>query len=283
MKLPISVIVLTLNEEKNLGKCLESVRGIADEVIVVDDTRSTDCTLEIAERFGARTFRHEFVNQAEQFNWALDHTDPKGAWILRLDADEVLTPELSREIAEILPKTPPEVSGFYLKRRVYFMGRWIKHGGYYPTWILRLWRRGAARIERREVDEHTMLLTGEARRLRNDFIDEDRKGLEWWTAKQNTYSTREARERIKLSGSSERRGARLGGEQAEQKRWMKHHFYLKLPPFFRACAYFTYRYFLRLGFLDGKEGLIFHFLQGFWHQFLTDAKTYEILMEKKAA
>jgi hypothetical protein len=155
------------------------------------------------------------------------------------------------------------------------MGKWIRHGGYYPTWILRLFKKGRAKSEERAMDEHIVLLEGKSARLKNDFIDEMRKSLEWWTAKHNNYSTREAEERMKIEerkpGVSE---SKLEG-QAKRKRAIKNNFYLKLPLFFRAFLYFIYRYFIRLGFLDGKEGLIFHFLQGFWHQFLIDAKIYE--------
>ncbi|MDO8557242.1 MAG: glycosyltransferase family 2 protein [Candidatus Jorgensenbacteria bacterium] len=274
VKLPLSVVILTNNEEKNLGRCLESVSGIAGEVIIVD-SGSTDATRDIAKRFGAKIYKHPFTNQADQFNWALNNTKIKGEWILRLDSDERLTPELADEIKETLLEVSPKVSGFFLRRRVYFMGRWIKHGGYYPAWFLRLWRTGDGKIEDREVDEHTILLRGESRRLKNDFIDDNRKGLEEWVAKQNRYSTREARELMGLA-KEEQLSARFGGEQAERKRWIKQNLYGRLPLFVRAFAYFFYRYFLRLGFLDGKEGFIFHLLQGCWYRFLVDAELYEM-------
>lgn len=272
-KLSLSAIILTNNEEKNLGKCLESISGIAGEIIVVD-SYSTDKTLEIAKHFGAKIFQHPFVNQAEQFNWALDNANPKEEWVIKLDADEYITPELASEISETIPKADAGTSGFYMKRRVYFMGRWIRHGGYYPTWFLRLWRNGSARIEIREVDEHAMLLKGVAGKFKNDFVDDNKNGLRAWIAKQNEYSTREVSARMRGADDKNIK-ARLGGEQAERKRWMKQNFYGSFPRFFRAFLYFVYRYFFRFGFLDGKEGLVFHFLQGFWHQFVIDAKMYE--------
>src|SRR3989344_7070872 len=132
MKPSVSLIVLTFNEEKNLPRCLESVKDLADEIFVVD-SYSEDKTVGIAEKFGAKVFQRDFINQAEQFNWALDNLLITSDWILRLDADECLMPELRDEIAEVLPEAPSEITGFYIKRRVYFLGRWIKHGGYYPT------------------------------------------------------------------------------------------------------------------------------------------------------
>jgi glycosyltransferase involved in cell wall biosynthesis len=274
MKSPISVIVLTLNEEANLEHCLKNVADWAGEIFVVD-SHSTDKTLEIAKRYGAKIFEHDFRNQADQFNWALDSVPIKNDWILRLDADEYLTPDLKEEIVKILPETPSDVNGFYMKRRVFFMGRWMKHGGYYPTWFLRLWRKGSARYEDREVDEHVVLNSGRAVSLKNDFVDENRKNLEWWIQRTNNYTTREVVARGKEAKESLALPGRFFGAQSERKRWIRANIYYHLPLFVRAFAYFIYRYFFRLGFLDGKEGLAFHFLQGCWNQFLVDAKILE--------
>lgn len=295
MKFPISIIILTYNEEIHIERLLKNISDWVDEIFIVDSF-STDKTLEIAKEYGVRIFQHKFENQAQQFNWALDNLEIKNDWILRLDADEYLTEELKEEISFSLnPLTPAygglrfrlgfgekeissseEVNGFYIKRRVYFMGRWIKHGGYYPTWILRLFKKGKARSEQREMDEHIVLSEGTAGKLKNDFVDENLKDLEDWTNKHNKYSTREANERINMRiANREAQVAKGIAGQTARKRWIKNNFYCRLPLFFRACLYFCYRYFFRFGFLDGKEGLIFHFLQGFWHQFLIDAKIYE--------
>lgn len=264
-----SVIILTYNEEANLERCLKSVADWSDDIIVVD-SYSTDATPAIAKKFGARIEQREFRNQADQFNWALDTIQIKNEWVLRLDADERLTPELAKEIAETLPGVPGDVSGFMMKRRVYFMGRWIRHGGYYPVWFLRLFRRARARSEAREMDEHIVLLNGRAERLRNDFIDDNRKGLFFWTEKHNQFSTREVEAVMRETGER----AKLAG-QAGRKRWAKQNIYYRTPKFMRSLLYFIFRYIFRGGFLDGTEGLIFHFLQGFWYRFLIDAKFYE--------
>lgn len=270
MKTPITVLVLTYNEELNIGACLASVADWADEIIVVDSF-STDRTKEIAHSYGAKFFEHKFINQAEQFNWALDHAKIKNGWILKLDADELVTPELRDEITKRLADVQPDISGFYIKRRVYFMGRWIKHGGYYPTWLLRLFRSGKGRSEERGMDEHIVLMAGTAEKLQSDFIDENKKDLSSWIAKHNSYASREVEEFLKQSRDEQ------GIEgQAKWKRKIKYGFYYRLPLFFRAFAYFCYRYFLRCGFLDGREGIIFHFLQGCWYRFLVDAKLYEL-------
>ncbi|MEK7149426.1 MAG: glycosyltransferase family 2 protein [Patescibacteria group bacterium] len=277
MKLPISVIILTYNEELNIENCLKNVAEWSDEIFIVD-SYSTDRTLEIAKKYGAKVAQRPFKNQAEQFNWALDNLDIKNEWILRLDADEYLTPELWREIAEVLPKTSDKINGFYLNRRVYFMGKWIKHGGYYPTWILRLFKYGKAHSEQREMDEHIILSEGKAGKLKNDFIDYNRKNLEFWTDKHNRFSSREVRQILNPDLAGEAKVKKLGGPAALRRKLKS--WYLKLPLFLRPFLYFIYRYFFRLGFLDGKEGLIFHFLQAFWYRFLVDAKIYETLKHK---
>jgi glycosyltransferase involved in cell wall biosynthesis len=298
MKLPISVIILTYNEEIHLERLLKNIAGWADEIFIVDSF-STDKTLEIVKtltnadymrtdadgqyrsafsHYGSVTIvQHPFENQAQQFNWALENLDIKNEWILRLDADEYLTEELKEEIAQTLTNADltrtnaennrrdfADINGFYIKRRVYFMGRWIKHGGYYPIWFLRLFRKGKAKSEQRAMDEHIVLLEGRAEKLKNDFIDDNKKGLSDWIQKHNNYASREAADVLR-------------GDYGTKKKKI----YYRLPLFCRVFLYFFYRYFIRLGFLDGKEGLIFHFLQGFWYRFLIDSKIYEARKTKK--
>ena len=187
-KLLITVIILTYNEEIHLTRCLENIKDWVEEIVVVD-SGSTDKTQEIAKRFGARVVTHPFKYQADQLNWVLDNIDFKTEWILRLDADEYVLPELWKEIVEILPKTSSDINGYYMKRRMHFMGRWIKHGGYYPTWILRLFRKGKGRCDDRKMDEH-LIVEGKIEKLKHDFVDENLKGLNEWTTRHNNYSTR---------------------------------------------------------------------------------------------
>lgn len=275
-KLSIAVIILTYNEEENIEDCLKSVHDWVEEIFIVD-SYSTDRTLEIARRYTEKIYQHQFETQAKQFNWALENLPIKSKWILRLDADERVTPELREELIEKLEKLPEDISGLYLKRRVYFMGRWIKHGGYYPTWLLRIWKRGKAKVEAIEMDEHVVLFEGKTMFLQNDIKEENKKDLTWWIGKHNNYASREARQI--LEGRRSPKGKIIPnffGSQERRKRWLKEKIYLKLPLFIRAFLYFTYRYFFKFGFLDSKEGLIFHFLQGLWYRFLVDAKIYEL-------
>lgn len=270
-----SVVILTLNEERNLPFCLDSLAPLNCEIFVVD-SGSSDRTIVIAESYGARTVHHAFENQARQFNWALENLPLSAPWIIRLDADERLTPDLVGEIGEALSSAPADVTGLLMRRRVYFWGRWIRHGGYYPTWLLRVWRQGCGRYEDVWMDEHVVLDHGRVLHLTGDLIDENHKGLAFWIDKHNAYSDREVRA-IREAGdaSMDQTGAEIA-----RRRLMKTRYYDKAPLFARAFAYWAYRYFLRLGFLDGVPGMVFHFLQGFWYRFVIDAKLYELERRK---
>ncbi|HWH59034.1 MAG TPA: glycosyltransferase family 2 protein [Terriglobales bacterium] len=265
----LAFIIMTKNEASNLPSCLESLRGLPAEIFVID-SGSTDQTVEIAQRAGCRILEHPFANYALQFNWALDNISTEAPWIFRLDADEYLTPELRSELVTKLPQLGQNISGVLMKRRFYFMGRWMRHGGMYPIWHIRLFRRGQGRCENRWMDEHIQLSGGETVRFNYDFVDENSKNLTFWTDKHNWYALREVLDLTSAAGSHQ---AILA--QAKRKRWAKEAMYAKAPLFVRAFAYWLARYFLLLGFLDGSEGLIFHFLQAMWYRFLVDAKIYE--------
>ncbi len=284
MNLSISVVVLTYNEEKNIAGCLDSIQNLVVDIFIVD-SYSSDNTLEIVRRYTNKIYQHPFENYAKQFNWALQNLPIKTEWIMRLDADEKVTPELKNELLEKLPGLSDQQTGLYLKRRVYFMGKWIKHGGYYPTWLLRVWRRGKAYCEERWMDEHMKIIEGDVLFLENDIIDENRKDLHWWTGKHNSYATREAIDILNLKYNFldyDGVSAKFWGTQEQRKRWIKEKIYANLPLFVRPFFYFIFRYVIKLGFLDGKEGLIWHFLQGFWYRFLVDAKVYEIKKRTEA-
>jgi len=284
MKLPISVIILTYNEEKNIEACLKSVYDWVDEIFIVD-SYSTDKTLEIAKKYTDKIYQHEFKNYAKQFNWALENLPLKGTWIMRLDADEYVLSELKKELIAKLHNLDENIVGLYIKIRVYCLGRWIKHGDFYPIWLLRIWRKGKGCCEERWMDEHIKVNDGEYIFLENDFVHKNKKFLHWWIEKHNGYATREAIDILNLKYGFFKQGVIEGdvaGTQEKRKRWIKEKIYTKIPLFIRPFLYFIYRYLFRLGFLDGKEGLIWHFLQGFWYRFLVDAKIYEIEKKSKA-
>lgn len=282
----LTVIILTKNEEKNLKKCIESFCGIAKRFVIIDSF-STDRTKEVCEQLDANLrkagsrldfYQNKWVSHAEQFNWGLAHADIETEWAMRIDADEELMKDLAIEIDTRLPQVKASVNGIILRRRVYFMGKWIKHGGRYPELLLRIFRTGKAVCERKIMDEHMILTEGDLITFRHDLIDNNQKDLEWWIAKHNWYSDREVLDHQMTVdhqiGSGLEKGCRSSG-QAVLKRKIKNKGYYRLPRFWRAHLYYIYRYYIRLGFLDGTEGMIFHFLQAYWYRFLVDAKMYE--------
>jgi glycosyltransferase involved in cell wall biosynthesis len=279
IKPDLTVIILTFNEQLHIRRCIESALRVAREVVVVDSI-STDNTLDIAREMNARVFTNPFVNQAKQFQWAMENGRITTGWTMRMDADEYLTDELIAEIVNELQGLDQDISGVVLKRQVHFMGQWIRHGGYYPIHLLRIWRTGHAGIEQRWMDEHTFLTQGSSVTFKHDFVDDNLNSLSWWTAKHNDYATREAvdilNKKYQFLDTEGMPDGNVNAAQAVSKRWYKNNLYLRLPLFLRAFLYFQFRYWIKLGFLDGRKGLVWHFLQAFWYRFLVDAKILQI-------
>lgn len=273
----LTCLILTFNEEEHIARAINSVLGVASRVVVVD-SGSTDRTREIAASLGAESLFHPWVNYATQFNWGVAQLPAGTDWVLRLDADEFLTPELSAEIATCLPRLDPSIDGIYVPRRMTFLRRPIRHGGVFPVFVLRLFRHGQGRCENRWMDEH-IIVGGPTGRFTGELIDDNLKPLSWWTEKHNRYASREVIDLLNLEyrfTPQETIASLAGRQQAGVKRWIKERAYARLPGGFRAFVYFAYRYFFRLGFLDGREGLAFHMLQGLWYRFLVDAKLHEV-------
>ena len=278
MQQDISIIILTLNEEQHIKRCIESLQGFAKNIFLID-SNSTDKTVEIAESLGAKVYVNKWPgNHAKQFQWGLDNCPIDTTWVMKMDADEYVLPELSNEISSELAKVGEDVSGIYIKRRVYFLNRWIKYGGYYPTWLLRIWKYDKGHMEQRWMDEHIKLSSGKTVQFENDLVDDNKNNLTWWTEKHNNYATREAVDLLNIIynfKSYDEVEPDISGTQEQKKRWLKIR-YAKLPLFLRPIIYFTWRYIFKLGFLDGKAGFIWHVLQGGWYRFLVDAKVNEI-------
>jgi glycosyltransferase involved in cell wall biosynthesis len=278
MTVDLDVVILTRDEELHLERAIRSVRRIAAQIVVVD-SYSTDATVAIAEREGAAVIQHPFVNQSQQFNWALEHAGLTASWVMRLDADEVVEPDLADEIASKLPALGDDVVGVTLMRRHIFMGRWIRHGGRFPLNLLRIWRRGQGRVEDRWMDEHVVVWGGRTIAFAGGFSDDNLKDLTFFTDKHNSYATREAIatliEKYHLSRTDNMLSARSSSRQASARRFVKDKIYNRLPFWLSSTMYFVYRYVLQLGFLDGRPGLIYHFLQGYWYRFLVGAKVVE--------
>ncbi|MBR0564510.1 glycosyltransferase family 2 protein [Azoarcus sp. L1K30] len=274
----LTVILLTYNEEVHIQRALDSIGGIADEVYVVD-SYSSDRTVDIAKAFGAKVLQNKFVNQAKQFQWALENCPVSTPWVMRLDADEVIDKGLGDKIRLELPLLPSDVAGVNLDRKHIFMGRWIRHGGRYPVRLLRIWRRGQGHMESRWMDEHIVVSGGRTVVFKGGFADHNLHDLTYFTTKHNQYATREAIEAINQKYCFFDRDSSFANgnasKQALAKRVLKERFYNRLPFTISAFGYFVWRYVFQLGFLDGRQGLIYHFLQGYWYRFLVGAKLME--------
>lgn len=276
-ELDISVIILTYNEEIHIRRCIENVYPFVKDIFIVDSF-STDETLRIAGEYEKVTvLQNKWENQyAKQFNWGLEHAPIRTKWVLRLDADEYLLPELIGELVQKIPVLPENVSGIVFKRRHYFLNKWMKRG-VYPVRLLRLFRYGKAICELRLMDEHIQLLEGESQDFEYDFVDHNLNNLSWFCHKHVDYAVRDAVDLLNMELNlleNDVEGKKIG-KQAMRKRKIKSR-YACLPLFWRSFFYFVYRYFLKGGFLDGKEGFLWNFLQGWWFKTLADAKVFEI-------
>lgn len=273
----LTVCIPTFNEEINLVQCLASVKKLGAKIFIID-SHSTDKTVEIAKAAGCEVFQGEWRTFSEKMNWAISELPITSQWTMRIDADEWLTDELIEELKIKLPVADSKIGAYSVNRRIYFLKRWIRHGGIYPLWGVRVWRTGSAKFEVRELDEH-MEVMGRTEKLENDIADETQRGLSQWTQKHNVYSDHEVREIFRTRKEMDLSSTLVA--QAARKRWLKANIYYRLPKFVRPLLFWVYRYVLRFGFLDGVPGFIYHTLHGFWFRLLIDAKIYECEVNAK--
>ena len=281
-KIPVSVLIPAKNEESNLPACLESVAR-ADEVFVVD-SQSSDRSIEISTNYGANVVQFYFNGRwPKKKNWSLDNLPFRNEWVLIVDCDERITPELWDEIASVIQD--PNYNGYYLNRRVFFLGQWIRYGGKYPDWNLRLFKHKSGRYENlntedipntgdNEVHEH-VILDGKVGYLKNDMLHIDFRDIYHWLERHNRYSNWEARVYYNiLTGNDESGtiGANLFGDAVQRKRFLKK-IWVKLP--FKPLLRFILFYFIRLGFLDGKAGYIYGRLLS-QYEYQIGVKLYEL-------
>lgn len=269
--IPVSATIITYNEEKNIEECLRSIYGWIDEIFIVDSF-SSDKTLEIAKKYTDKIYQHSFENFAQQRNWAQDNLPLKNEWVLHLDADETVSPELAAELKKIL-SLEPEAEGFMAARRTVFRGRWIKHGGHYPVYHLRIFKKNQGRSEERLYDQN-YIVAGRVFKIKGDIINTINPDLKLWKSRHKRWALLEARE--VLFNKNRIMNISFKGNPIERRNWLRYKVYYKLPPFIRVFIYFFYRYILKGGFLDGSQGLIFHFWQGFWYRMLVDIKIQEL-------
>jgi glycosyltransferase involved in cell wall biosynthesis len=263
-KIPVSVLIPAKNEEANLAACLASVAR-ADEVFVVD-SQSTDRSVAISERYGANVVQFDFNGRwPKKKNWALENLPFRHEWVLIVDCDERIPPELWDEIAMAIEQ--PEFAGYYLNRKVFFLGQWIRFGGKYPDWNLRLFKHAQGRYENlktedirntgdNEVHEH-VVLPGRVGYLKADMLHIDFRDMYHWLARHNRYSNWEAQVYLNILQGKEDSGtigANLFGDDVQRKRFLKK-IWVRLP--MKPLLRFVLIYFIRLGFLDGKAGYIY--------------------------
>ena len=266
----ITAIILTKNEEINIADCIDSIRNIVCRIIVID-SYSTDNTVKIASEMGAEVIQHTFQTHAKQYKYAVSHSNIMTRWILRIDADERLTKESAHELEELCKQNmESDVTGIIVRFKKNFLGKDLYHGGVYPWKKLICYKTGKGDIEDRAMDEHIVVFEGRVTELKNDSLHFDFKSLEAWTEKHNWYSSKEAADYFSIEKRAD--------EKHSLKTIIKNKLYYKLPIGTRAHIYFIYRYYLKMGFLDGKEGKIYAFLQAYWSRYLVDAKIYETKM-----
>jgi len=277
---PLTVIILTLNAAESLPKVVESVRALATRILVVDSF-STDTTVAWATANGCDVVQHPFEHYAAQRNWAQAQANlAADDWVLHLDADEVLSPELAQAIGEAL--RAPAFDGYLLRRITYFLGHPIRYGHMNPNWHLRLYRAGKGACENRLYDQH-FVMDGPTGRLTGVMHDLQLVSIERWTASHNRWSSAEAQEILQAEEADNQLTASLAGDPRQRKRWLKNRLYYRAPPLIRPFLFFFYNYVIKLGVLDGRVGFIYHVLHAFWFRFLVDAKLHELRRGKPPA
>ena len=272
--LSITAIVLTFNEEIHIKRCIDSIQNFCEQIIIVDSF-STDKTKEIVNECGVEFVQNSWINYAHQFNWALDNCDINTDWVLRIDADEYLSNELVNELHFKLNKLSKNISGITFPLRRVFLGKEIKRGTG-SIKLLRLFRNGKGRSENRWMDEHIEITSGETIDFSGSFSDDNLNDISFWTQKHIGYTIREAIDLLDIElGLFGKKSVSGISNQASKKRGLKVK-YASKPLFLRSFLYFMYRYIFKLGFTEGKEGFLWHFLQGWWYRTLVDVKIYEI-------
>ncbi|MDE3741489.1 glycosyltransferase family 2 protein [Maribacter polysaccharolyticus] len=275
----ISTIILTFNEEKHIERCITNAQRFCSQVYLVD-SYSTDNTVELAKRLGAKVYQNKWENNyAKQLNWGLENIPIATEWVFRLDADEYLTDDLIEEINEKLPVIGKGVSGVVFERKMYFLDTLMTKGMLQMN-MLRLFRYRHGFCEERWMDEHIVLTQGKSIQFDGFFVDHNLNSLGWWVQKHNGYSIREAIDLLNLEynfiipKSAAAQQYEMSAD-ALSKRGKKKK-YANMPLFWRSFFYFVYRYIFKFGFTQGKEGFLWHFLQGWWYRTLVDAKVYEV-------
>lgn len=282
-----SVIILTYNEETHLPRLLKSLKGLTCDLYIVD-SGSEDRTLDIARSYGATIAQNKFENHPKQWHFALNAFTIKTPWIIGLDADQIILPELYEKLKNFQDsKIDPKVKGIYFNRKNYFKGRWLKYGGYFPRYLLKMFRTGVGYSDLNENMDHRFVVPGKKIIWKDGYLKEENlkeNEISFWLNKHNRYSDLVAEEEIerykKIRIQNNANAARFFGTPDERIAFFKN-IWWKLPLYWRPAIYFFYRFFFKLGILDGPEGRLFHFLQGFWFRLIVDEKINEFKKAEK--
>jgi glycosyltransferase involved in cell wall biosynthesis len=280
MNSEFSFIILTFNEEQHLPRLLQSIQGLDAEIFILD-SGSTDNTLTIAEQFNAKIKTNAFENHPKQWDFALKNFDVQTPWIIGLDSDHIVTPELFEKLNHFRDQDYNAVNGIYFNRKNFFKGKWIKHGGYYPKYLLKMFRKTVGYSDLNENMDHRFIVSGKTEIWKNGHILEENlkeNQISFWIAKHNRYSDLIAQEEIERLNQQRQQTItpKFWGSPDERIAWLKR-IWWKLPLGLRPFFYFTHRLIFQLGILDGKTGILFHFLQGFWFRLIVDVKIKELL------
>ena len=277
----LTIIVLTYNEEKRIQRVLDSIKSVTANIFVVDSF-SDDSTVKILQEHKINYVQNPFENYAKQRNWAQINDPFCSEWVMHLDADEPITNELASWIKSDFSEIAKKFDGFLFSRKTYFLGRWIKNGGQYPNFHLRLYKKYLGKCEEKAYDQHFVLEGGNVKVMHGlDIYNTVADNIDDLILSHNKWASLEAEEIFRGGEDKGEVTERLFGNPIERRRWMKNKIFQKSPLFIRAFCYFIYRYIIKLGFLDGKEGLIFFVLQTFWFRFLVDAKVHEARISRK--
>jgi len=282
----LAAVILTYNEEANLPDCLRTLQPLGCPVFVID-SGSTDRTLEIARLFGAHLLSHPFQNHTTQWQWALENLPCRPEWVLALDADQRLTPDAAQEIGSAVEAggtaDREQIEAYYINRRQIFRGKWIRHGGYYPKYLLKLFRKDRVRFDPRDLVDHHFYVPGRTAKLRHDLLEVNVKEdqISFWLEKHVRYARLLAQEELlRREKADAPLEAKALGSPDHRALWRKGLWY-RLPLYWRPFLFFIYRYFFQAGILDGKVGFIFHFLQAFWFRLVIDIQVEELLATGK--
>ena len=274
-----SIIILTFNEEIHLPRLLKSVQPLNAATYILD-SGSTDKTLEIAANFGCEVKNNPFINHPKQWDAALKSFDIKTPWVVCLDADQEVTSELIGLLSNFRDEDFKDVSGIYFNRKNIFKGKWLRHGGYFPVYLLKMFRYGVGYSDLNENMDHRFIVPGKTIIWKNGFIVEENlkeNEISFWISKHNRYSDLVAQEEWERLQQLRTQTLKpdLFGSPDQKKAFLKS-IWWKMPLYVRPFIYFFHRYFIQLGILDGKQGFVFHFLQAFWFRLVVDIKIDEI-------